>query len=40
MVTELLEGLDKLGKFNDLIGIRTHYLPACRIASQPATGMS
>jgi hypothetical protein len=30
-----LEGLDKLEKFSDLIGIRTHDLPACSIIPQP-----
>jgi hypothetical protein len=32
-----LEGLCKLKKFNDLIGIRTRDLPACSIVSQPTT---
>jgi hypothetical protein len=30
-----LEGLDKLKKFNDLIGTRTRGLSACSIAPQP-----
>jgi hypothetical protein len=30
-----LEGLDKLEKFNDLIGTRTRDLPACSISLQP-----
>jgi hypothetical protein len=30
-----LEGLGKLKKSDDLIGNRTHYLPACNIVPQP-----
>jgi hypothetical protein len=29
------EGLDKLKKFDDLIGSQTHDLPACSIVPQP-----
>lgn len=31
----LLAGLGTSKKHNDLIGIQTHYLPACRILPQP-----
>jgi hypothetical protein len=32
-----LEGLGKLKKSNDLIGIRTRDLPACSVVPQPTT---
>jgi hypothetical protein len=32
-----LEGLGKLKKSNDLIGTRSHDLPACSIVPQPTT---
>jgi hypothetical protein len=32
-----LEGLEQLKKTNDLIGNRTHDLPACSIVPQPTT---
>jgi hypothetical protein len=32
-----LEGTGKLKIFNDLIGTRTRYLPACSIVPQPTT---
>jgi hypothetical protein len=32
-----LEGLGKLKKFNDLIGILNRDLPACSIAPRPST---
>jgi hypothetical protein len=35
--TERLEGLGKLKKSNDLIGDRTHDLPACSIVPQLTT---
>jgi hypothetical protein len=33
----LLEGLGKLKKFNDIIGIQTPYLQACSVAPLPST---
>jgi hypothetical protein len=33
----LLEGLDKLKKLNDLIGIQNRNLPSCSTAPQPST---